>query len=422
MMTSQVPNKIKVVFLVFYYEAWDSLSGIHDLMVANNEFEVTVISIPRRFSLEAGFVEEPEVSAYFDRHAVKHLRFNYEDSFEGVAKIKELAPDYVFINYPWQRNYQAGYRVEQLSEFTKVCYVPYYSAPLIIERDHEGVAPHLYTQRSHQLASLIFTQDKNVQLAYAETARGNEHVYLTGSPKIDSLVNKFSHGDKSWPLASPGNFKMIWAPHHSYSPAWLNFGNFATMFQDMLTFAQANPTVDVLLRPHPLMFRTLVDREVIPTAVLDKWLEQWNALPNTAIDADDDVALLFGAADLMVTDGISFLGEYPLATNKPGIFIENAGHWLLSELGELAASANIRVSNFVEFEAAFRDVQINGLPDFSKKIAALRTVAQPYPGDAAKLIVEVVKNDYHAETPLVDKSLVTEIAWENQPGTEAAWD
>lgn len=421
-MTSQEPRKIRVVFLVFYYEAWDSLAGVHDLMVSNGEFEVTVISIPRRFSLEAGFGEESEVSAYFDRHGVKHLRFNFEDSFEGLAKIKELAPDYVFINYPWQRNYQPGYRVEQLSEFTKVCYVPYYSAPLVVERGRQGVAPHLYTQRSHQLASLIFTQDKSIQLAYGFTSRGNEHVYLTGSPKIDAFVNKVSHGAKSWPLANSGNFKIIWAPHHSYSPAWLNFGNFATMFQDMLTFAKANPTVDVLLRPHPFMFRTLVDREVIATAVLEAWLGNWNALANTTIDADDDVALLFGAADLMVTDGISFLGEYPLATNKPGIFFENSGHWSLSELGELAAESNIRVNSFAEFESAFKNVLEDGLPDFSKQINALRVIAQPYPGQAAKLIVDVVKSDYLAKTPLVDKSQETEIAWENQPGTEAAWD
>lgn len=421
-MTSPEPKQIKVVFLVFYHEAWDALAGIHALMAADSKFEVTVISIPRRFSLEAGFGEESEVSAYFDRHNVEHLRFNYEDSFAGLEKIKELAPDYVFINYPWQRNYQPGYRVEQLSEFTKVCYVPYFSAPLVLERDREGVAPHLYTQRSHQLASLIFTQDKNIQLAYASTSRGNSHVYLTGTPKIDALVNKVAQGAKSWPLANPGNFKMIWAPHHSYSPAWLNFGNFATMFQDMLGFAQAHPSVDVLLRPHPLMFRTLLDRDVIPEAVLNEWLAQWNALPNTAVDADDDVALLFGAADLMVTDGISFLGEYPLATNKPGIFFENSSHWVLSELGELAASANIRVKNFAEFEAAFENVLENGLPDFSKQIDALRVVAQPNPGDAAKRIIEVLKNDYLAETPLVDKSLVTETAWENQPGTEAAWD
>ncbi|MSY62912.1 MAG: hypothetical protein F2662_02045, partial [Actinobacteria bacterium] len=63
-MTSQEPKKIKVVFLVFYYEAWDSLAGIHELMLSDSQFDVTVISIPRRFSLEAGFGEESEVSAY----------------------------------------------------------------------------------------------------------------------------------------------------------------------------------------------------------------------------------------------------------------------------------------------------------------------------------------------------------------------
>ena len=421
-MTSPEPKQIKVVFLVFYHEAWDALAGIHDLMAADSKFEVTVISIPRRFSLEAGFGEESEVSAYFDRHGVKHLRFNFEDSFEGLEKIRELAPDYVFINYPWQRNYQPGYRVDQLSEFTRVCYVPYYSAPLIIEPGQEGVAPHLYTQRSHQLASLIFTQDKNVQLAYSKTSRGNHHVYLTGTPKLDALVNKVSNGDKSWPLVNPGNFKMIWAPHHSFSKAWLNFGNFPSMFEDMLQFASDNSTVDIVLRPHPLMFRTLIDRDVIAETVLDDWLAKWNSLTNTSVDSQDDVALLFGAADLMVTDGISFLAEYPLATNKPGIFFENPEHWPLSDLGELAVRANIKVSTFAEFLEQFEAVRSSGLPDFARQISNLREVAQPFPGLAASKIVEVVLSDYSSGTELVDKSLVTETAWENRAGSEPAWD
>ena len=421
-MTASDSMKIRVVFLVFYFEAWDSLAGIYSLMAEDSRFEVTVISIPRRFSAEADFAEEDEVSHYFDTQKVPHLRFNFEDSFEGLENLKELKPDYLFINYPWQRNYQLGYRVDQLSEFTRVCYVPYYSAPLIIEPGQEGVAPHLYMQRSHQLASLIFTQDKNVQLAYAKTSRGNHHVYLTGTPKIDALVNKVSSGEKSWPLDNPGNFKMIWAPHHSYSPAWLNFGNFPTMFQQMLGFAKEQPTVDIVLRPHPLMFRTLIDRAVIPEHVIHIWLEQWNSLSNTAVDAEDDVALLFGAADLMVTDGISFLGEYPLATNKPGIFFENPEHWPLSDLGELAAKANIRVASFAEFEVAFKQVRSSGLPDLSVQIDALRVVAQPYPGEAASRIVDVVISDYLAGTPLVLKAQIKETAWENMPGAEPAWD
>ena len=415
-------NKIRVVFLVFYYEAWDALAGIYELIRADSQFDVTVISIPRRFSSEAPFAEEDEVSHYFDRLGVPHLRYNFDDSFEGLKNLKDLKPDYVFINYPWQRNYQAGYRVDQLTEFTKVCYVPYYSAPLVIEPDQEGVAPHLYMQRSHQLASLVFTQDKNVHLAYAKTSRGNEHVFVTGTPKLDALVSKVSHGEKSWPLDNPGNFKMIWAPHHSYSPAWLNFGNFPSIFEDMFSFAEENSDVDIVLRPHPLMFRTLIDRDVLEESVIENWLRKWDALPNTSVDSEDDVALLFGAADLMVTDGISFLGEYPLATNKPGIFFENPEHWPLSELGDLAAEANIRVSNFNEFLEAFKQVRTNGLPNFEKQIAALRLLAQPYPGLASSKIVEVVRNDYLTGTPLVDKSVITETAWENRPGTEPAWD
>ena len=421
-MTISESNKIRVVFLVFYYEAWDALAGIYELMRADSQFDVTVISIPRRFSSEAPFAEEDEVSHYFDRLGVNHLRYNFDDSFEGLKNLKELKPDYVFINYPWQRNYQPGYRVEQLATFTKVCYVPYYSAPLVIEPDQEGVAQHLYMQRSHQLASLVFTQDKNVHWAYGKTSRGNEHVFITGTPKLDALVSKVSHGEKSWPLANPGNFKMIWAPHHSYSAAWLNFGNFPSIFEEMLQFAEQNTDVDIVLRPHPLMFRTLIDRDVLEESVIENWLGKWNALTNTSVDSEDDVALLFGAADLMVTDGISFLGEYPLATNKPGIFFENPEHWPLSELGELAAEANMRVSNFSDFLVAFNQVRTNGLPCFDKQIAALRSLAQPYPGQAAKKIVDVLRNDYLKQTPLVDKSVITETPWENRPGTEPAWD
>jgi hypothetical protein len=421
-MTSVESTRIRVVFLVFYFEAWDALAGIHELMKADSQFDVTVISIPRRFSVDAPFGEEAEVSAFFDRAGVEHLRFNFDDSFEGLGRLKQISPDYIFINYPWQRNYQPGYRVDELSEFTKVCYVPYYSAPLVIEPDQEGVAPHLYMQRSHQLASLVFTQDRNVHLAYSKTSRGNEHVYVTGTPKLDALVKKVSEGNKSWPLNNEGNFKIIWAPHHSFSPAWLNFGNFQQTFTDMLSFAQANPDVDLVLRPHPLMFRTLIDRDVIHEDVLKQWVAQWNELPNTAIDADGDVALLFGAADLMVTDGISFLAEYPLATNKPGVFFENPEHWPFSDLGELAANANIRVSDYGELLEVIHKVRSSGLPDYSLQISELRSSAQPFPGLASEKIVGVVKSDFATGTGLVDKTRVTEIPWENWPDAEPAWD
>ena len=420
MVSSQ--RRIKVVFLTFYFEAWDALAGIHSQMLGDDRFDVTVISIPRRFAKEEPFGSEDKVSAYLDAQGVEHLRFDFEDSYVGLARIKEIAPDYVFLNYPWQRNYQPGYRVDELVSFTKICYVPYYSLALVNEPGEVGVTPYLYTQRSNQLASLIFTQDPNTVDAYANTERGNRHVHLTGTPKIDALVDSVKNGSPRWPLANSGNRRMVWAPHHSFSESWFNFGMFPQVSGQMLHFAKSHPDLDIVMRPHPIMFGNLVNSGVKTRSELDTWLEEWKGLPNTAIDSDGDLAGLFAAADLFVTDGISFLGEYPLATGKPTIFFDKEGHWPWSPIGKVASRTNIHVHNFEEFEELFNDVIQDGLPDYSHEIEALREAAQPYPGEAASKIVSVVLADFEAGTQLVDKSLVTEVPWESRPGTEAPWD
>ena len=36
---------MKVVFLTFEFEAWDALADVHSLMLAEDRFEVTVVSI-----------------------------------------------------------------------------------------------------------------------------------------------------------------------------------------------------------------------------------------------------------------------------------------------------------------------------------------------------------------------------------------
>lgn len=413
---------IKVVFLTFYFEAWDALADIHSQMLADPRFDVTVISIPRRFVKDEPFGGEDRVSEFFSTLGVDHLRYDFADSFDGFEQLRDLNPDYVFINYPWQRNYQPGYRVEELAEFTKVCYVPYYSLALVNELDEVGVTPYLYTQRSNQLASLVFTQDPNTLDAYAKTSRGNNHVHLTGTPKIDALVRKVQEGGTNWPLKNTGNKRMVWAPHHSFSPAWFNFGMFPEIFEEMLGFARSHPNLDILMRPHPIMFRTLVEGDYVSGEALSDWLSSWNELPNTTIDEFGDIANLFATADLFVTDGISFLGEYPIATGKPVIFFEKVGHWPWSPLGGLASAANIHVPDFKSFSELFDEIETNGLPDYSSEIDSLRDAAQPYPGEAAEKIIEVVVEDFEANTPLVDKSLITEIPWENRPGTEAPWD
>jgi len=423
---------IRVVFLGLYFEAWDALDEIYQLMLEDDRFDPVVISLPRKLTGQLRYADEEKAHTFFEAKGIKHLRFNFgsaESANQEVFEaLKGLKPDYVFANYPWQRNYQPAIRFDKLISFTRLAYVPYFSLSMVEEPDDEPgggqqgslVATHQYKQRLHQVASLVFTQDKFVKDAYKSTERGDSYVHFTGSPKIDSLFKEAEQGKASWPMAGDG-FRLVWAPHHSYSPHWLNFGVFAKIKNQMLSFAKANSDIQIVLRPHPFLWGTLTDRKVLSSSDLDEWRQAWDELPNTSVDEDGSYAELFLATDILVTDGISFLGEYPLITGKPTIFFENDGHWKFSAVGELAAHAAVRVKSFSELEKAIVSARQDGVPDRSAEIRQLAEASSPYPGEAAARILEQVFLDFagpNGPSSLIDTGELTELPWELVPGRE----
>jgi hypothetical protein len=423
---------IKVVFLGLYFEAWDALDEIYQIMAKDPRFEPVVVSMPRKLTGQLAYAQEEKAHAFFEGQGIPHIRLKTGGSGssnrDGLAVLKDLAPDYVFVNYPWQRNYQPAVRFDELVQFTRLAYVPYFSLVMVDEPDDEPgggqvgslVATHLYKQRLHQLASLVFTQDENVLDAYASTERGNSYVHFFGSPKIDNLRIQAQEGKASWPIKGNG-FRIVWAPHHSYSPHWLNFGVFSKIKDRMLDFAKQNPDIEIVLRPHPFLWGTLTDRKVLSVEDLASWRDAWDQLANTYVDEDGSYAELFLASDVLVTDGISFLGEYPLISGKPTIFFENDGHWQLTATGELAADASVRVKTFTELETEIAKARTNGLPDRSSAIQKLIEASSPYLGQSASKIVEQVFEDFrgpNGPSPLINTGKLTELPWELVPGRE----
>jgi CDP-glycerol glycerophosphotransferase (TagB/SpsB family) len=201
----------------------------------------------------------------------------------------------------------------------------------------------------------------------------------------------------------------------------LNFGVFAKIKDDMLAFAKANPDIQIVLRPHPFLWGTLTDRKVISSSELESWRAAWDELPNTAVDEDGSYAELFLATDVLVTDGISFLGEYPLITKKPTIFFENKDHWQFTAIGELAAASSVRVHTFSELEDAITQARTAGLPDRSSEIKQLALASSPFPGEAAARIIEQVYLDFagpNGPSSLISTGQLTELPWELVPGRE----
>jgi hypothetical protein len=408
--------RIKVVFLTFYYEAWDALAGVHGLMKADPRFDVKVVAVSRKLTGGAGFDDAAGVSAFFDRLGIDH-----EVNADLTSLYGGEGPDYIFVNYPWQRNYPLQYRPDKLAAIGRVAYVPYFSLPLVQEpadgvdpaSGFEPIAAHLYTQRMHQVASLVFTQDDFTRDAFALTQRGNTHVHFVGSTKLDELVVDYKEAG----AAVAGVSKtLLWAPHHSYSKHWLNFGNFPQVKEEMLEWAAAHTDWKIILRPHPFLFGTLIDRNILSATELESWLHWWNALPNTSIDVSSSSAQVFARATHILTDGISYLAEWPLATGKPAIFLEHQGHWEFSPMGELAAATAHKISMIGELDGAI--AMLDRDPNRVLEIAELHNAALPNPGRTANRIVEVVAADFESGSPLVDVASLTEIPWELQSNRE----
>jgi UDP-N-acetylglucosamine 2-epimerase len=273
-----------------------------------------------------------------------------------------------------------------------------------------GVAGHYYRQRSHQLASLIFTQDRNTKRAFGLTERGKKYVKFTGSPKIDSMMKRARKAKR----VMRSRYRIVWAPHHSYGPLWLNFGTFAQMHNQMLDFAAKHKDVDIVFKPHPFLLGTMTGRELMSQQELDDWVKAWDALPNTSTNTDSDYVNIFVNSDMLICDGISFLGEYPLITGRPAVFIENKDHWAFSPLGETIAKTTVGFKDFEDFANSFEKLKTEGLPDRSQEIENFMDEAIPFPRKAARKIIKAVVKDFAKKKPLVDASKVTATTWEQE--------
>ena len=380
-------RRVKCLFLINYMQAWDSLADIYQLMRADSDFEVIVATINGRHSEENAHRALVEIG-------IPHLRLT-EESQDTLNAIKQIGPDVIFRQHPWDEELPSALKTESLS-FARLCYVPYYGLQ-VIENFGDGDQSHnLHTdQPFHRACWRIFCEHELVSEVYRKTALlAGHNVVVTGHPKLRRL-HHLRGTRPDWPIdvkTAARKYRVIWAPHHSVQYDWMNFGTFALIMKKMLAWADGDSSIEFVLRPHPSLFTFMRSGEVSPDASaedFENFLCAWNALPNTAVDEKPDYAALFAASDAMITDGISFLTEYQMF-DKPLIFIERDDHAKFNKLGELVVQGCISAPDFESAFAAISDLRA-GRPDHSA-IKRQAVIAQIVPKEnPARLIVDEIR-------------------------------
>jgi hypothetical protein len=328
--------RLRVLFLIHYMEAWDSVADVIALMRADDDFEPIVASIPRRLPGSRDFIDEELTHERLEAVDVPHIRLE-GDSFIGLETIKLLDPDLIFRQSQWDPDYPPGFATEHLS-FARLALIPYETVN-IVENMPTGttVRDSATDSRYHRHCWAVFCANEFMRQRADEKslAAGSGHFVVTGHPKVPRLRRAIASSARD----AERPFTVLWSAHHSIDEHWTKFGLFPTMAAEMVGWARSAPEMRFVFSPHPSLLSRMAtaDPPLTPESVA-AFRTAWEALPNTELfrgGTTGQYGELFARTDALITDGLSMLVEYQLA-NKPVIYVEREGHRPFNEVGRIA--------------------------------------------------------------------------------------
>ncbi|WP_283603020.1 CDP-glycerol glycerophosphotransferase family protein [Serratia proteamaculans] len=379
-----------ILFLIHNMNTWHSVANLYHELSADADLQVIIASIPRSFPGVDGYMGEDETSNSLARIGIHHMRITTSDDNQIATILTTLSPDIIFRQSPWDNDIPDGFSAEKIN-FAKICYVPYYAIN-IVESMSSGTDFDFQSNQSlHNNCWRIYC---DTEYAYNEICRNSLlrgiNARYFGHPKLDYIHTKMieSAGD----VTIHEGVNILWAPHHSIDEGWLSFGTFDVNYLDFLKFAEENKKINIRLRPHPALFDFMKAKSDEMKNKVEDFVIRWGELENTSIDYDHDYIDSFKWSDILVTDGISFLVEYPLF-HKPVIFIENDSHAKFNELGRIAVQCSHIAKNTSDVISMINKFEHGTLDNKQEAIDNLESILLPNKGRVHKIIASDIKTN-----------------------------
>jgi hypothetical protein len=359
-----VAGRIRCLFLVHNFEAWDSLADVHAAMAGSADFHPVVATVPRRYPGSDAFCDEEVAHAGLLSLGVQHIRLNMDDSFAALDVVKAVSPDVIFRQSQWDADVGPGFATEEL-RFARLCYVPYPILNLVRTREAARSSVDYDSDTAfHRSCWRIFCATRSEADRYAaDCLRGGEQVVLSGHPKVARLL-RAGAAAPNWPVAGDGTRRrrVVWSPHHSVGDDWSKFGSFLGTAAPMLDWARTAADADFVLSPHPALFKRFAKNDLAMSAAeLGAFLAEWRSLPNTFLFEGGNYAPLLAACDAVVTDGLSMLIEGQVF-GKPVVFVERRGHAPFTRAGDLVVRGVHAAATVAEARLAVAGILAGGDP------------------------------------------------------------
>lgn len=297
-------RKLNVIFYVYDETKWKCQS-LYDLLLNDGRFEVKIIAT-KSAAINTDnptyqSIKDVMKTYEFFKNKGLNVEYGYDIKKNKFIPFKKFNPDIIFYQHPWYVERTQGPVV--CSKFAFTAYVPYYF-PMEIEGIDKKIDYYL---RFHKYIERYYALDKMIETKL-KTKMDNKgvNVIAVGYPNLDNFAGN-EEGDY-----------VIYSPHWTVGGLGDQFGTFEWSGRFMLEYAKSHPEIKWVFKPHPLLYKALIDTGMMLKEEAEEYYSSWEKI-GTKIE-DGDYLKWFKKSKMMITDSCSFLGEY-FVTEKPLILL-----------------------------------------------------------------------------------------------------
>ena len=328
----------RIAFVISFPASWRSVASVYCEAIKKG-IDTCIVAVPQPTDGKGN----NSTYTFFESQGIKAvpcLDIDGQQNFD----LKNWKPDYVFYTRPYNSEYPVEYRSYSVCKYSNICFVPY---GFLLKDGY--LCNSVYSWSFVLGAKYSFVQSINQKKMCEErfwwqTKRGlNQFEYL-GSPRFDFLKQiKSSTGKDS--------FTIAWMPRWEFRNKAGHDGQSLSHFLDyvykFMDYVHEYPETNLIIRPHPLMFHTIIEEGVLSESELQHLLEKINSISNIVLDNSSDYINTIQSSDVLVADLTSVLVEY-FMTGKPIIYCDTYEGF--NDDGKLLAQGLYQVNSWSALE------------------------------------------------------------------------
>ena len=300
---------IRVGFLCQYLPGWTKVEEIYLAMEKDPRFETVLICLPT--SLDRA---DNDILVWCQEKGYPALDARNEDG--SWRSLEALNLDYVFYMRPYNYYMPPLYSSWNVSKHSRICLLMYgitfskEDTQISLNRDFMS---HVY----FFFAESAFIQRENIRNNRLPHALGLQKTLFLGNTALENLQMKKAQESASWDF-SKNAFRVMWTPRWTTDKK-IGGTNFFTYYESILDFAEENPQMDFLHRPHPLAISHFLETGELTQEQADQYKNRCERLPNVAMDTRQSYEATFWGSSVLVSDISGIVPEY-FSTGKPLVF------------------------------------------------------------------------------------------------------